>query len=68
MKSFFLDADGKPSMGRLISTALFLVCTGMWIIIKVSGKELTVNDTSLIQMGWIASITGKAVQKFAERS
>ena len=66
MKQFFYDGE-KLSMGRLLSFTLFFVCTGTWIIIKLTKGEVTVNDMSLIQWGWVASIGGKAVQKIGER-
>ena len=67
MKKLFLDDKGNLSMGRMLSFLLFFVCTLVWIIIKVTGKELTNNDMSLIQIGWITSIGGKALQRFAEK-
>ena len=45
---------------------LFFICTGMWLFIKAKSKELSDNDMQLIQWGWIVSIVGKGIQKFAE--
>jgi len=66
MKNFFKDDNGNLSMGRLLAFALFFICCGVWIFIKATGKEISANDTALIQWGWGVSIIGKGVQKFAE--
>ena len=66
MKTFF-ENDAKLSMGRLLSFSLFIICCVMWIIIKLTKGELTNNDMSLIQWGWVTAIAGKAVQTFGEK-
>jgi len=65
MKNFFLD-NGKFSMGRLLSFTLFFICCGMWILKTALKIEISNNDMTLIQWGWLTSIGGKAIQKFAE--
>jgi hypothetical protein len=66
MKNFFKDDNGNLSIGRLLSFILFFVCSTVWIIIKITGSELTTNDTNLITWGWGIAIIGKVGQKFAE--
>ncbi len=67
MKKFFTDSKGILSMGRLLSFSLFIICVGMWVIIKTTNGEVTNNDMELIKWGWIVAITGKAIQKFGEK-
>lgn len=60
------DENGKLSLGRILSAVLFFVCIGMWLFIKITGKDLDTNDVVLIQWGWGISIIGKGISKFAE--
>jgi hypothetical protein len=66
MKNFF-ENDAKLSMGRLLTFSLFIICTLMWVIIRFTKGELTNNDVTLIQWGWVSAIGGKAIQTFGER-
>jgi len=66
MKNFLTDSDGNLSMGRLLSMILFFICCGMWILKTALKIEISNNDMTLIQWGWITAIGGKAIQKFAE--
>ena len=67
MKYFFKDKDGQFSMGRLLSFTLFFICVGMWIFIKATKGDLSNNDMTLIQTGWMTAIVGKAISKFGEK-
>ena len=66
MKTIFKDDDGNISSGRILSFCLFFIVTSVWVIAKIAGKEISNNDMTLIQWGWITAIGGKAIQKFAE--
>jgi len=65
IKELFSDSE-KVSMGRLLSFSLFILCSVVWIYIKITGKDLSINDMQLIQWGWITAIGGKAISKFSE--
>lgn len=67
MKHFFKDKTNQFSMGRLLSFSLFIICSATWIIIKLTKGEVTNNDMTLIQTGWMTAIAGKAIQKFGEK-
>jgi hypothetical protein len=62
----FRDANGKPSMGRILSFSLFVTVTVLWVVWKFVGVELYPGDYDLIKWGWIAALGGKAIQAFAE--
>ena len=71
MKSFFLDSDNKPSMGRLLSfvascTGIMLFCfISVWSVIKGMPVDsgIVTGCTWLVGLG----IGGKAASKIGEK-